>query len=57
MRRHPNILDMMRHHLNPLHLYCKLTKLGFNNNFSLKVSRVYEKLYKRALIGSSQDKK
>jgi hypothetical protein len=33
---------LLQHHLNALHIYCKLRKLGFKKNISLKLSHYLE---------------
>lgn len=36
-----NILNI-QHHLNPLHLYCRLVEIGLSKKLSISVCRHYE---------------
>jgi len=37
---------LIQHHLNSLHIYCKLRKLGVNKITSLKISSYFEVILK-----------
>lgn len=39
-----NLRDMLQHHLNPLHVYCRLRSIGMNGPMARKVSNCYERL-------------
>lgn len=42
--------DRIRHVLNPLHIYCRLTSLGFSGKFARDICKVYEAgIYKPTL--------
>lgn len=43
-------LDRIRHVLNPLHIYCRLTCLGFSCRMARDICRLYESgIYKPTL--------
>lgn len=43
-------LDRIRHHLNPLHIYCRLICLGLSSKTALGICRVYEgRIYKTTI--------
>lgn len=41
--------DRFRHHLNPLHLYCRLMNLGLNKLMATRICNVYTILYRYVL--------
>ncbi|MDH4182856.1 MAG: hypothetical protein OEV92_01425 [Nitrospinota bacterium] len=43
------IKDKLRHHLNPLHVFCVFKKI-FNKQNALKVAGLYEKLVFKPLV-------
>ena len=46
----PRFLDQIRHMLNPLHIYCRLTTLGMSNRLARGLCKTYECcLYKPTL--------
>ena len=46
----PKLLDQVRHVLNPLHVYCRLTSQGISSKAARKISQMYEIcLYKPTL--------
>jgi hypothetical protein len=52
-RLNSNFLDRIRHLLNPLHVYCRLTSLGMPSRVARGICRTYEVcLYKPTLGGS-----
>jgi hypothetical protein len=43
-------LDKIRHLLNPLHIYCRLTYLGMSRKVARDICKVYETcLYKQTI--------
>jgi hypothetical protein len=44
-------LDRIRHHLNPLHIYCRLTCLGISSKMALGICKVYETSVYRTTLG------
>jgi len=52
MNRIKNItlLDKIRHLLNPLHIYCRLTYFGISGKCAMGICRIYEEnIYKPTL--------
>ena len=48
--RSVTIRDRIRHLLNPLHIYCRLTHLGFSGRVARDICRIYEAgIYKPTL--------
>lgn len=45
-----------QHRLNPLHVYCRLRELGVPGRFAVRVSSVYERLYRLCLFRTACDK-
>lgn len=42
---------ILRHYLNPLHVYCRLRDLGLKAPMALRVSTLYERaLYRRLAL-------
>ena len=39
----------LQHHFNPLHVYCRLRRIGLGNGAALKLCALYEKCLYRAL--------
>lgn len=49
-----NFLDRIRHILNPLHVYCRLTSLGMPSRVARSICKTYEIcLYKPTLGGAN----
>ncbi len=47
--------NFIQHHLNPLHVYCRLRSLGFAGETARKVSTCYERaIYQRTSFGMPQ---
>jgi hypothetical protein len=43
--------DKLRHHFNPLHVYCRLLDIGINRRTARNLSRWYEKaVYKNSVL-------
>lgn len=38
--------ERLRHHLNPLHLYCRLMDFGFNKLMATRICGFYTRLYR-----------
>jgi hypothetical protein len=38
----------LQHHFNPLHLFCRLRRLGLGKNAALRLARLYERYLYRA---------
>ena len=44
------LLDKIRHQLNPLHIYCRLTCLGISSKKAMGICKIYETgIYKTTL--------
>ena len=44
------LLDKIRHLLNPLHVYCRLTCFGISSRYARGICRIYEEnIYKPTL--------
>lgn len=44
--------DFIQHHMNPLHIYCRLRSLGLAGATARKVSTCYERvIYQRTSFG------
>ncbi|HWR05185.1 MAG TPA: hypothetical protein VN419_14355 [Humidesulfovibrio sp.] len=43
--------DALTHHLNPLHLYCRLRDLGLPTSLARSLTRSYERALYRPLTG------
>jgi hypothetical protein len=41
----------MRHRLNPLHIYCRLTCLGIPSRMAMDICKVYETGIYKATLG------
>lgn len=37
------IRDALRHYFNPLHIFCRLRRLGLGKETSLRLARFYER--------------
>lgn len=37
--------EHLRHHLNPLHIYCRLVQSGLEHDTATRICRLYERLY------------
>jgi hypothetical protein len=46
--------NYLQHRFNPLHLYCRLLDYGFSTSAAIRVSHVYERLYRVCGLGSRQ---
>ncbi len=44
-------LDRIRHVLNPLHIYCRLTYIGVSNKIALDICKTYEAFIYKQIIG------
>lgn len=51
IKRKISFLDRIRHHLNPLHIYCRLTCLGMSSKVAVDICRVYEAGIYRPTLG------
>ncbi|MGE4299250.1 MAG: hypothetical protein AB7E47_14630 [Desulfovibrionaceae bacterium] len=40
----------IKHHMNPLHLYCRLREMGFSGPGARRLCRLYERFIYRAAI-------
>jgi len=50
-----NFLDRIRHLLNPLHIYCRLTSIGMPSRVAMGICKTYETcLYRPTLGGNDQ---
>lgn len=47
-----NLLDRIRHLLNPLHVYCRLTSLGMPSRVARTICRTYETRVYKPTLGS-----
>jgi len=52
INRKISLLDRMRHRLNPLHFYCRLTHLGVSPKTAMCICRVYETGIYKSILGS-----
>jgi hypothetical protein len=44
------LLNKIRHQLNPLHIYCRLTYLGISSRVAMGICKIYETgIYKTTL--------
>lgn len=37
--------ETLRHHFNPLHVYCRLQECGFQSSTARRLCRLYQRLY------------
>ncbi len=44
-------LDMIRHQLNPVHIYCRLTKLGISSRKAKGICTFYEVFFYKPTLG------
>ena len=44
-------LDRMRHLLNPLHIYCRLTCVGLSSKRALGICKIYEDSFYKFTLG------
>ena len=44
----------LQHRFNPLHVYCRMRDYGLSSRFAVRVSSVYERLYRMFGLGSVQ---
>lgn len=42
----------LQHRFNPLHVYCRLRDYGFSSRAAIRVSNVYERLYRVCGLGT-----
>jgi hypothetical protein len=47
------VKSYIQHYLNPLHVYCRLRDCGIPNGAAIRVSAVYERVYRVFSPGSS----
>ncbi len=40
------VKSYLQHHLNPLHVYCRLRDCGLSSSFAIRVSTAYERFYR-----------
>ena len=45
------LLDRMRHQLNPMHVYCRLTELGISPNHAKGLCKMYEAIFYKSIFG------
>jgi hypothetical protein len=45
----------LQHRLNPLHVYCRLREYGLPYRAAIRVSSVYERLYRVCGLGASSN--
>jgi len=45
------ILDRIRHKLNPLHIYCRLTCLGISSKVARDICKIYEAGFYKPTLG------
>jgi len=48
---HLSVLDKLRHLLNPLHVYCRLTHLGISGKVARDICKIYEAGIYRPTLG------
>ena len=41
-----HVKSYLQHHLNPLHIYCRLRSVGVPGRAAMRVSVVYERVYR-----------
>ena len=44
-------MDKIRHLLNPLHIYCRLTCLGVSKEVAMDICKTYETCFYKQTIG------
>jgi hypothetical protein len=44
-------LDKIRHQLNPMHLYCRLTCLGISSKIAREICKIYEAGFYKPTLG------
>ncbi len=44
-------LDKIRHQLNPMHIYCRLTCLGISFKISREICKIYEAGFYKPTLG------
>jgi hypothetical protein len=49
--QHISVLDRLRHLLNPLHVYCRLTHLGISGKVARDICKIYESGIYRPTLG------
>ena len=45
------ILDRIRHLMNPLHIYCRLTCCGISPKFAREICKIYEEGFYKLTLG------
>ncbi len=45
-----NIKNFFQHHLNPLHVYCRLRNAGMHCTTAQRMSLIYEKVFYNLLL-------
>jgi hypothetical protein len=45
------LMDKIRHHLNPMHIYCRLTELGISYNHAKRLCKIYEAIFYKTILG------
>ena len=45
------ILDRIRHRLNPMHVYCRLTHFGISSNIAREICKIYETVIYKPTLG------
>lgn len=45
--------EILRHHLNPIHVYCRLVDIGISPHSARSISMTYERLvYNQTVLGN-----
>jgi hypothetical protein len=45
------LLDKIRHHLNPMHVYCRLTELGISSKHAKGLCKIYDAIFYKSILG------
>ena len=45
------LLDRIRHRLNPVHVYCRLTEFGLPPRHAKTICEIYEVIFFKSLLG------
>jgi hypothetical protein len=43
--------DKIRHKLNPIHIYCRLTKMGVSSKNARGICKIYEAVFYKPTLG------
>jgi hypothetical protein len=44
-------LNRIRHRLNPMHIYCRLTRLGISYKIAMEICKIYEAGFYKPNLG------